>query len=365
MSNVQDDTHADNGPVIVADDVFADDIDDSSSDRASSIASSTTSLASSILHHRLENGRTYHKYKDGSKLPTNTKFRGLNLTRLEYSYPNDEKENDRLDLQHNLFLLTTHYKLGLAPPAQEDSNVKRVLDVGTGTGLWCIEFGEEHPDAEVTRLFRAKEEQMLSLTQVVGVDLSPVQTTFVPPNVKFEVDDVEEPWTYHLPFDYIHTRVMTSSISDWKEFFKQAYNSLEPGGYLELQEGHIRPDCDDGTLKPDSALLKWVDKLEEACNILGRPFVNCDRYLPSLLKEAGFVDVSVNKFKWPINPWPKDPHFRELGVWQYENFVEGIEAWTMAPFTRALDWTKDEVNVFLIDVRKDMRDRGIHAYLPV
>ncbi|KAK2038940.1 S-adenosyl-L-methionine-dependent methyltransferase [Colletotrichum somersetense] len=279
-----------------------------------SIASSTTSLASSVLHHRVENGRTYHKYKDGNKL-----FKSINY------------------LQHNLFLLTTHYKLGLAPPAREGTNVKRVLDVGTGTD-WPLVF---------------------------GVDLSPVQTTFVPPNVKFEVDDTEEPWTYHLPFDHIHTRAMTSSISDWAKFFKQSFDSLEPGGYLELQEGHVRFDCDDETLKPGSALMSWVDKLEEACNILGRPFVNCDCYLPLLLKEAGFIDISVTKFKWPLNPWPKDPYFGELGTWQYENFVEGIEAWSMAPFTRALGWTKEEINVFLIDVRKDIKDRGIHAYCPM
>ncbi|TKW59929.1 hypothetical protein CTA1_9882 [Colletotrichum tanaceti] len=331
MSNTQDDVPTDNGPVIVADDVHVDDPDDTSSVRASSVASSTTSVASSILNHRVENGRTYHRYKDG-----------------KYSYPNDERENDRLDLQHNLFLLTTHYKLGLAPVAQEDSTVNRVLDVGTGTGLWCIEFGEEHPEAEV-----------------VGVDLSPVQATFVPPNVRFEVDDIEEPWTYQLPFDYIHTRMMTSSISDWNRFFQQCFKSLNPGGYIELQEIHVRPECDDGTMKPDCAFLKWVEKIEEACNILGRPFINCDRYLPSLLKEVGFVDISVSEFKWPINPWPKDPYFRELGLWQYENCVEGIEAWTMAPFTRALNWTKEEVNMFLIDVRRDAKDRGIHAYNPV
>jgi ubiquinone/menaquinone biosynthesis C-methylase UbiE len=29
------------------------------------------------------------------------------------------------------------------------SKVKRVLDVGTGTGIWAIDFGDEHPEAEV------------------------------------------------------------------------------------------------------------------------------------------------------------------------------------------------------------------------
>lgn len=62
------------------------------------------------------------------------------------------------DLQHNLCLLTFDNKLGLSPPNLSDSKVKRVLDVGTGTGIWAIDFGDEHPDATV-----------------IGVDLSPIQ----------------------------------------------------------------------------------------------------------------------------------------------------------------------------------------------
>jgi methylase of polypeptide subunit release factors len=49
-------------------------------------------------------------------------------------------------------------RLGLAPPNEPGVNVKRVLDVGTGTGIWAIDYADEHPD-----------------TQVVGVDLSPIQ----------------------------------------------------------------------------------------------------------------------------------------------------------------------------------------------
>jgi methylase of polypeptide subunit release factors len=47
-------------------------------------------------------------------------------------------------------LLTLDNKLGLAPPNHPDSKVKRVLDVGTGTGIWAIDFGDEHPDATVS-----------------------------------------------------------------------------------------------------------------------------------------------------------------------------------------------------------------------
>lgn len=43
--------------------------------------SATKSLASSVLHYQYENGRRYHAYKEG-----------------EYLLPNDEREQERLDL---------------------------------------------------------------------------------------------------------------------------------------------------------------------------------------------------------------------------------------------------------------------------
>jgi ubiquinone/menaquinone biosynthesis C-methylase UbiE len=48
-----------------------------------------------------------------------------------------------------LFLRTFDNKLGLAPPNLPGSKVERVLDVGTGTGIWAIDFADDHPEAEV------------------------------------------------------------------------------------------------------------------------------------------------------------------------------------------------------------------------
>ncbi|KAF6832625.1 hypothetical protein CPLU01_06021 [Colletotrichum plurivorum] len=270
------------------------------------------------------------------------------LTReTEYNIPNDESENDRLDLQHNLCLLTLDNTLGLAPPNKPDSNVKRVLDVGTGSGIWAVEFGEEHPEAEV-----------------IGIDLSPSMPQFVPPNVRFEIDDLEEEWIWSQPFDYIHSRMMNSSVGDWKTYAKNAFDNLTPGGFFEINEIGLFPRSDDGTLPPDSSLSKCIDLMYEASIIFGRPYQEPTE-LVAILESVGFLDVQLSLFKWPSNTWPKNHKYKELGLWNNANLTSGFEALSMGPLTRAHGWTREEVQVLLVDVRKDLSNQNIHAYWPM
>ncbi|KAL0777231.1 hypothetical protein CaCOL14_006749 [Colletotrichum acutatum] len=180
----------DNEDLIVDDQEITEDV--SSISGNSTIESSNTSVASSVLDYRLENGRTYHKYKDG-----------------KYYVPNDEKEKNRLDLQHNMFLLMFDNKLGSAPLNERGTKIGRTLDLGTGSGIWAMEFGDEHPEAEV-----------------LGIDLSATWPDYMGPNVKFVIDDLEEPWTYAKPFDYIHSRMMASSIGDWETYIQRCFESV-------------------------------------------------------------------------------------------------------------------------------------------
>jgi len=152
--------------------------------------SSTTSISSSILRFREENGRTYHAYKEG-----------------KYLFPNDDGENDRLDLQHHLFSLTFDGALQLAPIANKKGGIHKVLDIGTGTGIWAIDFADEHPESHV-----------------LGVDLSPIQPSMIPPNVTFQVDDLEEPWSFgEGKFDFVYSRMMSGAIADWPRLFQQSF----------------------------------------------------------------------------------------------------------------------------------------------
>lgn len=42
-------------------------------------------------------------------------------------------------------------------------------------------------------------------------------------------------------------------------------------------------------------------------------------------------------------------------------YTEGVDGFTMLPYTTVLGWTKEEVDVFNAKVRAHVRDRNIHA----
>ena len=170
---------------------------------------------------------------------------------------------------HHMLTMLLDGKLFLAPVG---SNPQQVLDVGTGTGIWAMhallpsfadrkltfpsDFGDEFPSATIT-----------------GTDLSPIQPTWVPPNVKFEIDDAQIAWTWADNwFDFVHLRCLMGSIKDWphvyREAFRQAHpfpcylleilgvtveltasSTTKPGGYIEHLDFDIQFTSDDGTVK--------------------------------------------------------------------------------------------------------------------
>jgi hypothetical protein len=102
----------------------------------------------------------------------------------------------------------------------------------------------------------------------------------------------------------------------------------------------------------------------EASTKAGKP-LNYSSQFEGLLKDVGFVNVTGKTLKWPSNSWPKNKNEKLLGFWQNENLTYGIEGFSLALFTRVLGWRKEEVDVFLIKVRRDIKDASIHSYLPM
>jgi SAM-dependent methyltransferase len=235
--------------------IFFDNSDADSALGSDASSSDCTSIASSIRGYRYEYGRRYHAYQAG-----------------KYVLPNDEAEQDRLDLHHHVFRLILGGRLYRAPI---DPHVQKVFDYGTGTGIWAMDFADEHESAVVT-----------------GTDLSPIQPDWVPANCNFLVEDVEGEWSFRRnSFDFIHGRSMCGSVSDFNALYRKSYDCLKPGGWIEVQEYeawiHKLGDPEGKTI-PN--ITKWQSGIDEASTILGRRF-NVALEQKQKVIDAGFINV--------------------------------------------------------------------------
>ncbi|KAM7184880.1 S-adenosyl-L-methionine-dependent methyltransferase [Rhypophila sp. PSN 637] len=284
---------------------------------------STQSIRSSIYEYIEEHGRTFHRYKQG-----------------KYWLPNDTLEQERLDLQHTVFTMRLDNQLGLAPLAHPPQSV---LDLGTGTGIWAIECAMKYPSA-----------------QVIGTDLSPIQPEYVPPNCRFEIDDAEDEWLWSEKFDYIHLRMMFHCFKDHLKVIKSGFAHLQPGGYMEFQDWLPVLQSSDDSIR-GTPLEMWSKLYLEAGGKLGRNMLAPKSYKRWMV-EAGFEDVVETRLAVPGNPWPKGRDNKRMGYLQMTNFLEGLHASTMTLFTKGLGWSPEAVEVFLVDMRKAIKDLGIHFY---
>lgn len=75
---------------------------------------------------------------------------------------------------------------------------------------------------------------------VRGIDLYPPPDKYVPPNCRLEVDDMLKKWEFKEEGQYelIHIRDLFAAFTDeqWRLVYKQAFNNLAPGGWLEEAE---------------------------------------------------------------------------------------------------------------------------------
>jgi len=66
---------------------------------------------------------------------------------------------------------------------------------------------------------------------VVGVDFSPIQPSWVPENVKFVVDNIEEDWLFDVGaggdgFDLVHLRQMFPVLKGPERVLAQAFEHV-------------------------------------------------------------------------------------------------------------------------------------------
>jgi len=314
--------------VDVIDTVEVNEFDDSDSAYFEDSGSSTQSISSSIFDYERSHGRTYHAYHGG-----------------KYLMPNDDSEQDRMDIMYHAVRLSIGDTLFHAPVV----NPTAVLDIGTGTGIWAIDLADAYPAA-----------------LVIGTDLSPMQPSYVPPNLQFEIADADEDWMFRQKFDLVHTRLMNdTSLKDWTHFYEQAYKVLKPGGWVESHEFSYKRHSDDRSIPPDSRITYWEDLWTEGIKKIGLQGPCDPNLVVRQMTDAGFINIACLEFKLPIGPWPKDPQLREIGTFSYVNLMTGWYGLSVKIFTHLLGWSVEELEVLLVSCRQELKRRDIHGWWPV
>ena len=265
---------------------------------------------------------------------------------IKYALPIDEEESKRLDLQHHIFHLSLEGKLNLAPLGPELHNV---LDVGTGTGFWAIDFAKLHPE-----------------TNVIGTDISALEKpqSFLRddlPNLSFQLANAEEEWDFGTEFDYIHARMMQISFDDSEAVFGSAFKALRPGGWLEMQDINATAMSDDGSAE-GSAIAGWYIRQNRLGKARGRPWNNAPNY-QRYMEEVGFEDIHVEIKYWPFGGWMEDQRMKEIGKWLRINQIEAVRAFSRGK--RIEGWTKEDDEAEIVAMEKEMREAKVHVYIPL
>uniref|UniRef100_A0A4E9E9Q9 Methyltransferase domain-containing protein n=1 Tax=Gibberella zeae TaxID=5518 RepID=A0A4E9E9Q9_GIBZA len=300
--------------------------DDHDSDINCSLPNSVSSITSSIFNYDVVNSRTYQTVHG------------------KYWAPTDQISLDAMELFYQTTFLVLGSKLYLAP--LDANQVHRVLDIGTGSGTWAMDFADATPEAEV-----------------IGIDISPIQPVFVPPNLQFEIDDFTKEWTFKANSrDLIHMRFLGGGVSDWRSLYENAFRVTKPGGWIETHEFDPGFHSQNDSIVHGSAIAAWGSIFEEGCKKLGTSFIPIpSKVQQEHLEAVGFVDIQSQIIRVPVGRWAKEENMEEIGTYALGSIASDIQGWVNF-MAYTCDWKEDDIREYCVQLRKERATKTTQLY---
>jgi hypothetical protein len=112
-------------------------------------------------------------------------------------------------------------------------------------------------------------------------------------------------------------------------------------------------------------VMNVVDTLRQLVIDVGFENVKEDIYkVCSIIEIAKYKRALPNHHcaQIPIAGWPREKRFKELGQVQQLCLVDSVEAYSLALFTRVLGWKLPELQVFLAQVRAEIKNPNNHLW---
>lgn len=131
------------------------------------------------------------------------------------------------------------------------------------------------------------------------------------------------------------------------------------------------------TLGPDHIYHQWNPLLLDSGKKASLDFDSAPR-MKGWLEEAGFINVTEYRVPWPIGPWPKDPHQREIGAFNQVRIEQGVVDFCGRRFTNNLgvrqhsaidrislifmQWSRAQLEVFAASMRSAVKNNKLLAH---
>jgi ubiquinone/menaquinone biosynthesis C-methylase UbiE len=234
---------------------------------------------------------------------------------------NNHDEFTRLQIQDQM---TTAAMGGVLPEQSDSTNLKRILDIGCGTGSWLIEAAKTYP----------------AITQLFGIDISGKMLDYARTQaeaqqlnnrVEFVVMDalrmLEFPTHF---FDLVNMRFAQSWIRtwEWPKLLQEAQRVTKPGGIIRLTEGHA------DTTSP--ALNRLYHLLIQAFHQAGYYFTPDSKdyiaHLPRLMHQHGVQNTQTHTYILKFHAGtPEGQLLAENMKLGYRTALPFLRKWTRVP----------------------------------
>lgn len=256
---------------------------------------------------------------------------------MSYLTPVDDDEWRRLDKQHSVLTLALN---GLYPCpdiveavlAPTDGEPKRILDLGSGTGVWAMEMAHRFPHAAVK-----------------GIDLAPtpLDVANFPPNLQMEISDINDGLTHCFQsYDLVHMRFVLSGITNFENTLRDLQLCLKPGGVLLIVGGDVELEDafdhkvplkrleGDEDVSSVSDNGSWLQRIlwegTQACSMAGSDRMRGIELMERGLWEQPLLDPETaisGGVYIPIGPWGRssdpteDQVLRYAGILMQQSFL--------------------------------------------
>ncbi len=153
-----------------------------------------------------------------------------------------------------------------------------------------------------------------------------------------------------------------AALRDQTEFNRHfARRNLKPGGWIEFQEIHGNPLCDDGTMRDDDIMKMYYEISVEAMSHFGMDLSRSAR-VGEYLERAGFTNINCVVKKMPLGTWARDPRMRLVGLYISELITTSLPSMLQGkPFVR-LGLSEEERIVWGARVREAIKETHVHRY---